>query len=187
VKQGYSGSDCTTELLARARAGEAGAREQLLARYLPRLRRWAHGRLPGYARGDADTDDLVQVTLIRVLHRLGHFMPQHEGAFLAYLRKSLLNAVREEIRRAKIRPLRAPLDSSIPHIERRVGREVLESYEAALADLRPREREAVILRIEFGYSHDEIAAAIGSPSANAARMTVTRALVQLARGMRDVV
>ena len=46
-----------------------------------------------------------------------------------------------------------------------------------------RDREAVILRVEFGYSHEEIAEAIGSPSANAARMTVARALVRLAEEM----
>lgn len=187
MKQDYSGFECTTELLARARAGEGEAREQLLARYLPRLRRWAHGRLPGYARGDADTDDLVQVTLIRVVNRLGDFIPEHEGAFLAYLRKALLNTLREEIRRTGNRPSRAPLDASIPQIQQRVGSDVLQSYETALATLGERDREAVILRIEFGYSHREIATAIGSPSPNAARMTVARALIQLAEGMRDAV
>jgi RNA polymerase sigma-70 factor (ECF subfamily) len=44
-------------------------------------------------------------------------------------------------------------------------------------------REAVILRLEFGFSHREIADAIGSPSANAARMLVSRAVEKLARGM----
>ena len=64
-----------------------------------------------------------------------------------------------------------------------VGSTLLESYEAALARLTERDREAVILRLEFGYSHAEIAVAIGSPSANAARMTVTRAFIRLAEEM----
>jgi hypothetical protein len=36
----------TLTLLQRLRAGDAAARERLVARYLPRLTRWAHGRLP---------------------------------------------------------------------------------------------------------------------------------------------
>jgi RNA polymerase sigma factor (sigma-70 family) len=180
------GPEGTTELLARVRAGEGEARERLLARYLPKLRRWAHGRLPGYARSVADTDDLIQVTLLRTLNRLDEFEPQHEGALLAYLRKVLLNAVREEIRRASRRH-ETPLDDSPPQVEQMVGSTVMESYEAALARLAEREREAVILRVEFGYTHEEIAEALGSPSANAARMTVTRALVRLAEEMDDAV
>ena len=181
------GPERTTQLLARVRAGEGDARERLLARYLPRLRRWAHGRLPGYARGLADTDDLVQVTLIRTLNRLEEFEPQHEGALLAYLRKVLLNAVREEIRRSGRRPETTALDETAPQVQQMVGSPIVDSYEAALARLGERDREAVILRVEFGYTHGEIADALGSPSANAARMTVTRALVRLAEEMRDVV
>jgi RNA polymerase sigma factor (sigma-70 family) len=178
-----AGRDCTTALITRVRAGDGAAREQLLARYLPRLRRWAHGRLPAYARGGADTDDLVQVTLIRTLNRLQDFTPQREGAFLAYLRTILLNAVREEIRRAARIPPALPLQECLSRVEQDCGTSLLSSYEVALGRLSERDREAVILRVEFGYSHEEIAEAIGSPSANAARMTVTRALVRLAEEM----
>jgi RNA polymerase sigma-70 factor, ECF subfamily len=181
------GPQGTTELLARVRAGEGEAREQLLARYLPKLRRWAHGRLPGYARAVADTDDLIQVTLLRTLNRLDEFEPQHEGALLAYLRTVLLNVVREEIRRTGRELKTLPLDECPPHVAQTVGSMVVDSYEAALARLGERDREAVILRVEFGYTHEEIAAPLGSPSANAARMTVARALVRLAEEMDDVV
>jgi RNA polymerase sigma factor (sigma-70 family) len=180
-------TDRTTALLSRVRAGDDAAREQLLARYLPRLRRWAHGRLPQYARAAADTDDLIQVTLIRTLNRLDDFQPQGEGAFLAYIRTILLNAVREEIRRATRRPAMLPLEECVSRVEHAVGSSLLSAYEAALGRLGAREREGVILRVEFGYSYGEIATAIGSPTANAARMTVSRALVRLAEEMEDVV
>jgi hypothetical protein len=39
--------------------------------------------------------------------------------------------------------------------------------------------------VEFGYTAPEIAAAIGSPSANAARMVVSRALVRLAEFLHE--
>jgi RNA polymerase sigma-70 factor (ECF subfamily) len=162
----------------------------LFERFLPILRRWGHGRLPGSARGLADTDDLVQITLIRALNRLTEFEPRREGAFLAYLRQILLNSVREELRRATRKPSAGSLedqraDPSPSAIEQAVGRETLERYESALAALPEEHREAVILRIEFDYSYPEIAEALGRSSANAARMTVTRALVKLAEAMDE--
>ena len=42
-------------LVLRARDGDEEARNELCARYLPRLRRWAHGRLPPWARERLDT------------------------------------------------------------------------------------------------------------------------------------
>jgi DNA-directed RNA polymerase specialized sigma24 family protein len=58
-----------------------------------------------------------------------------------------------------------------------------EKYEAALATLGDVEREAVIGRIELGCSYQEIAALVDKPSADAARMMVTRALAKLAEIM----
>lgn len=171
-------------LLGRVRGGDDDAREELARRLLPRLRRWAHGRLPHGARDISDTDDLVQVSLMRALEHVKEFEPRHEGAFLAYLRRIVLNAVRDELRRAGRRPGRADLGDSLPQpgpslVERAIGRELVESYEAALATLPEEQREAVIMRIEFGYTYPEIAEALGKPSANAARMVVARALLQV--------
>lgn len=180
--------ESTATLLQRARLGEDGARDRLFSRYLPILRRWAHGRLPGYARGTIDTDDLVQITLLRSLDHLDSFEPRREGAFLAYLRRILINRLRDEIRAKARGPEDQPLDSldeelqgSLPSaIEDAIGRQVVEQYEAALERLEERQREAIIARIEFGYSHEQVAEAIDAPSANAARMVVARALVRLA-------
>ena len=182
--------ESTAALLERIRAGDAGARDRLVRRYLPVLQSWAHGRLPRGARGMADTADLVQVALYRALTRLEAFEPRHEGAFFAYLRQIVLNAVREEIRRATRRPsapenASEPLDPSASVVERAIGQEMLECYEQALLRLAPDQREAVILRLECGLSYPEIAEAMGRPSANAARMLVARALVPLAEAMRD--
>src|SRR6266487_526918 len=96
--------ESTMALLDRIRVGDSIARAQLLARYSPILRGWAHGRLPAHARGLADTDDVVQVTLLGSLNRFPEFEYRHDGAFLAYLRQGVFNAVRQEIRRARRRP-----------------------------------------------------------------------------------
>jgi len=186
---GRQGSlESTAALLGRVRAGDEAAREILVRRFLPALRRWAHGRLPPPARGLVDTDDLVQVALLRALHRVESFEPERAGAFLAYLRRIILNAVRDELRRAARRPRPETLpeelvDPAPSLVEQAIGREAMAAYEAALARLGDRQQEAVILRIEFGLTYEEIAEAIGSPSANAARMTVSRALLRLAEVM----
>jgi hypothetical protein len=46
-------------LLQRAQAGDRAALDSLIARYLPRLQRWASGRLPRWARDMADMQALV--------------------------------------------------------------------------------------------------------------------------------
>jgi len=185
-----SDGESTAILLERVRSGDAAARNELVARYLPMLRRWSHGRLPRGARDISDTDDLVQVALMRALGRVESFVPQREGAFLAYLRTTVLNSVRDELRRQARRPGRDSLDERLPSaepslVERAIGREMLEAYEAALSVLPEEQREAVIMRVEFGCTYREIAEALGKPTANAARMTVSRALLRLAEGMDE--
>jgi RNA polymerase sigma factor (sigma-70 family) len=180
----------TLDLLERVRDGDTRARERLFARFLPVLTAWAHERLPRGARDLAETDDLVQVTLARALRRVDTFEYRGEGAFLAYLRQILLNAARDEVRRAVQRRPHQMLDDEHPDpapspLERVVGRDTLERYEAALATLEPAQREAVILKVEMGYSNPELAEALGRPSVDAARVFVARALVALAEAMRE--
>ena len=177
------------DLLARAQAGDQAAMDALMARYLPRLRRWASGRLPARARGMADTEDLVQDALLQTLKRIDGFEPRHEGALQAYLRQAVMNRLRDHLRSAARRP--PGEDADIPGngaspLEVTIGLEAVERYERALASLRPDDRAAIVARVEMDCSNEEIAAALEKPSANAARMAVERALVRLAREMRRI-
>jgi RNA polymerase sigma-70 factor (ECF subfamily) len=182
-------AESTATLLSRVRSGDAGARERLVALYLPLLRRWARGRLPAQARDLCDTHDLVQVTLISALDRIEHFRPQREGAFLAYLRTALMNSVRMELRRVQRRGEHLGLDGAGAELDAGLAApqdpDRLLDYETALAHLKPLQREAVILRFEFGMDFAEIAAALGRPSAAAAHMLVARALVALAEALGE--
>jgi RNA polymerase sigma factor (sigma-70 family) len=182
-------AESSLSLLERARAGDRQALDELTARYLPRLRRWASGRLPRWARDLADTEDLVQDTILQTVKRIDEFEPRNEGALQAYLRQGVVNRIRDEFRRAARRPWSAELDPRIPDsgaspLEEVIGRQALDRYERALAQLRPQDRDAIIARIEMHSTNDEIAAALGKPSANAARMTVERALLRLAEEMK---
>src|SRR5713226_2067801 len=87
----------TIELVLKAREGNRDAIEALLERCLPRLRRWAHGRLPPAARATLDTGDLVQETALHVLRHLDSFVPRHVGAMQAYLRQAVINRICDEV------------------------------------------------------------------------------------------
>ena len=90
-------------LVLRARRGDEAALNDLFERYSKRLRVWAHGRLPPWARGPADTQDVVQDTLLQVVRKLDAFEPRHEGAFLGYVRQTLRNNITDRIRQARRR------------------------------------------------------------------------------------
>lgn len=176
--------ESTLHLLAMVKAGEPGAVELLLERCLPPLRRWARGRLPGYARSLAETQDLVQEAVVRTLHNLGTFEVRHQGALQAYLRQAVANRIRDEIRRATRHPAPIELSETYPDaspspLQRVIGNEGVRRYDAALLRLREADREAIVARLELQQSYEEIAVALGKPTANAARVAVTRALAHL--------
>lgn len=182
------GSEDTLTLLRRARAGETAAIERLCARFLPVLRRWARGRLPPPARDLLDTDDLVQETLLHTFSKLQGFEPRHDGALQAYLRQAVRNRIRDEVRRSRRGPGTSPLGASQVDprpspLEEAIGQETLERYEAALDRLGEEDRHAIVLRIEMGYTHEQLADVLGKPSPDAARMAISRALVRLAEEM----
>lgn len=180
--------ETTAFLLDRVRGGDEAARERLAARYLPMLRRWAHGRLPASTRDLTDTDDLVQVTLLRVLKQIGRFEYGGAGSFLAYLRSTLLNLLRNEIRRVARRGEHTELQDAITAdegaspLEQAIGRERLERYETALEALPRRARELVIMRLEFDMTYDDIAHEVQS-TPDAVRMAIRRAVETLARSL----
>ena len=188
---GASQADSSLYLLRLAQAGNQDALDRLVARYLPRLKRWATGRLPIWARDLADTQDLVQETVVRAFRKIEGFEPRGEGALQAYLRQVLVNRIREELRRVGRRPVSEPIDEhrefdGASPLEQAIGREAVDKYERALLKLRPEEREAIVMRIELGCTFDEVAGALGKPTANAARSAVNRAVLRLAQEMRDV-
>lgn len=180
-------AETTIDLLARARHGDPAAIDRLFERHLKPLQRFARGRLPGWARDLADTDDLVQDALLHTLNRLDTFESRHPGALQAYLRQAVMNRMRDELRRQARTPGRVPADDeTLPvrsRVEERVGADTMAAYDQALRRLDPEEREAVVGRIELGLSYQELAVALDKPTADAARKAAQRALVRLAHEM----
>jgi RNA polymerase sigma-70 factor (ECF subfamily) len=181
-------AESSFDLLARAHDGNAEALNELCARYLPRLHRWAHGRLPAWARDAVETQDLVQDTLVQVFQKIPAFEPEHRGSFPAYVHMALRNRLLDAIRRAQRRPALEPLDPARPDrgpspLEAAIGQQTLEQYEAALQRLNVNDQAAIVLRIELGYTDKEIATELCKPSVPAANMAIGRALVRLAKEM----
>jgi RNA polymerase sigma factor (sigma-70 family) len=175
----------TAELMARVRDGDSAALDALFARHLAPLRRWTRGRLPRWARDLADTDDLVQDTLLRTFKRMEGFEPRRVGALQAYLREAVLNRLRDELRRKRRQPEMVQLtdvevEGDASPLEDAIGQEAVDDYERALERLRPEEREAIIGRIELGMTYPQLAEALGKPSSEAARKAAHRALLRLA-------
>ena len=181
--------DSTFDLIERIRGGDRDALERLLTRHIGPLRRWVSGRLPRWARDLADTDDLVQDSLLKTFQKIEDFEPRGAGALQAYLRQAALNRVRDELRRKARSPVQVDgdgldVEAEGTPLEEAIGREALERYEAALARLKPEEREAIIGRVEMEYSYEDLADALGKPSPEAARKAARRALLRLAEEMK---
>ena len=181
--------ESTVELIARVRGGDQESLERLMARHLAPLRRWMSGRLPRWARDLSDTDDLVQDTLLRTFTRIEGFDVRGVGALQAYLRQAVMNRLRDELRRKGRAPVLVDGDgldlrADGSPLEEAIGQQAFERYQAALARLRPEEREAIIARVEMDYSYAELAEILGKPTPDAARKSAQRALLRLAEEMK---
>lgn len=184
----------TLTLLAKANGGDDRARDDLFARQIPELRRWATGRLPTWARDMADTQDVVQDTLAATVRRMHGFEHRGPGAFRAYLRQAVMNRIRDHLRWKARQPPHATWDSSSggqvdqspSPFESAVANQVQRRYEAALERLTEADRDLVVARVELQLTYGEIAAATGGPTADAVRMAVSRALGRLAQEMHAV-
>lgn len=180
-------SDSTLHILERAQAGDPLAATILIERALPPVRRWAHGRLPRYARGDGDTEDVIQDVFLRTLRGIKRFQHRTVGGLQAYLRQAVVNRIRDLIRGSKRREIDAGMrrearDWKPSPLETAIMGEQLDRFLEALGTLRPADRQVIVWRIELGYTADEIATKLGKSKA-AAGMTVTRAMARLAKAL----
>jgi RNA polymerase sigma-70 factor (ECF subfamily) len=177
--------DSTLDVLERARRGDGSAARVLFERTLGPLRRWARGRLPRYARAGANTEDVVQDTVLRALARIDTFEHRTVGGLQAYLRESVRNRIRDEVRRVSRRGIPEELPDSLRDhghspLEQLILKERSERYVDALRKLKPEDRLAIIFRLEHRHSFEEIAQKLGKRTPDAARMAVSRAVKRLA-------
>ena len=178
----------SVELLRLAQAGDEQARNDLLARYLPRLERWATRRLPMGVRSMLDTGDIVQDAVIATLRHLDKIEVRADNAFEVYVKRAIRNRIIDIYRRPK--RIRKELNEALPAadpsaLELMIGREALERYEAATELLSDSDCQLITMHTELGMSAAEIAEELGK-TPDAARMGLSRALKRLAEAMQKL-
>jgi RNA polymerase sigma-B factor len=82
------------ELLARARAGDAQAREQIVARYLPLARQLARR----YQHADEPLDDLIQVASLGLVKAVDRFDLERDVAFSSYAVPTIVGELKRHFR-----------------------------------------------------------------------------------------
>jgi RNA polymerase sigma factor (sigma-70 family) len=173
------------ELVVRACRGDREAQERVLRNCVVPLSRFANALLPLHVRNATDTQDVVQDVLANATVRLPHICCDTEGDLLSYLLRSIRHRVVDVIRRTARRPQTIELLNDVPAadvspLDAAIRAQEDQRLRAALRQLGARDRRAVLLRLRQ-HSYAEIATRLGSPSPNAARVTVRRAAGRLAR------
>jgi len=127
---------------------------------IPGLRRYARA-----LSGDvASADDLVQDCLERALARLALW--RRDGNLRAWLFTILRNVWIDELRRRKVRPEVNGMDDAMDHAAtspNQPARLAVRDMVAALAQLAPEQREAVLLVGLEGMTYAEVAVVTGVP------------------------
>ena len=180
----------SSDLLRRARRGDRAARDALYDRLFPWLRRRARGRLPRWARGVADTSDVVQVVLLRALRRIAGLESTSSVAFRTYLLRAVDHRIRDEMRNVASRDTWGgleekdlPVNPDPGPLEQVLQGEARECYLRALKRLKRREQRLIVGRVELDYSFKQLALIDNRASPDAARIALRRALVRLSEEM----
>jgi DNA-directed RNA polymerase specialized sigma24 family protein len=161
-----------------------------LRRHLPSLTRWTQLRLPS-SSVQVSSREWLEEQARKALQRLDQTDSAGDQTPNAHIREALLESVREVSAESHPDGTATPpgreggTEGGSSTLEAAIGRQALLHYERALQKLDGLEREAVIARIELGFSYQAIASALGSESARAARLVVRQALVRLALLMND--
>lgn len=179
--------DDTPAIRRRAKAGDRSAIARLFELQIGPLRRWAHRKLPAWARSVSDTADLVHDAIVRTLNRFETIEVEERGALGAYLRQAINNRLADEFRRIHRRGIPQALDenSRSDHptpFDAAAAEELTRRYKRALATLREPERYLIVGHVELDYSLEQLACSTGR-TVGATRMALRRALVRLAAEM----
>jgi RNA polymerase sigma-70 factor (ECF subfamily) len=185
-----------SELVRQAADGNREAADQIVCRFAPSVRAAVRRRVRPGLRARFDTDDVVQSTMAVALRDLPGLDFQDERRFRAWLLRiaerrlkmavRLAEAARRDVgreRRGVGEAERGAAQTSVSEVAQREDeRRCVRESVAALADL---DRKVVELRGYHGMSHKEVAAVLGLPSEDAARLRFRRALEKIQAALRS--
>src|SRR5215470_10726646 len=152
-----------TEVIARARAGDAEAWGELYREYAPAIFRFCRRAMP--TREDAE--DATMEIFMKLKGKLNQY--DTTRSFTAWLYKVAANHCWDILRRRKIRQDKetedvesVPLEHPEPNqLDRMIEQSTSDQVRHALARLGPRARMALVMRYYSDMSYDEIADALG--------------------------
>lgn len=148
------------EQIERLRAGDRAAQDELIQAVAARMRRIAQHMLRAYpgVRAAADTDDVLQNTLLRLLAALGKIRPTSTRDFFqlaAHLtRQELIDLLRRHARRRT-----DELPAQLPQPDEQLDAWL--HFHEAVERLPDEEREVMSLTFYHGWTQEQIAAVIG--------------------------
>jgi RNA polymerase sigma factor (sigma-70 family) len=153
----------TTEVVARARAGDNEAWGQLYKEYAPAIFRFCRRALP--TREDAE--DATMEIFMKLRDKLSQY--DQTRSFSAWLYRVAANHCWDILRRRKIRQDKetedvetVPLEHPDPNqLDKLIEQRTSEEVRDALHKLGPRARMALVLRYYSDMSYDEIADELG--------------------------
>jgi RNA polymerase sigma factor (sigma-70 family) len=176
------------ELLAAARAGAGGARDELCRRYYARVAGLVHRQIQARLRPHQhavlqllSTGDVVQDVFLEVLRGLDRWDLPGEDAFVALLATLVEHRLVDQVRRSQAarrdvrrRSDQGPLTAGVAAADGSPALEVaqqeqLRIYREVLDGFGDRERALLALRLEDGLEFRALAERLAYPSADAAR------------------
>ena len=168
-------------LVDAARRGDRNALEQLLQLHFDRVRALCRRVMAN----DADTDDATQEALLAICRGITRF--DGRSSFSTWIYRVTTNSCLDELRRKGRRPV-AMADEVLPAatVTDRFTDDIADRVEidAALAQLSPDFRAAVVLRDLCQLDYDEIAGVLGIPPGTV-RSRIARGRAHLARVVGD--
>jgi RNA polymerase sigma-70 factor (ECF subfamily) len=181
----------SVDLIQRARAGDSGAFETLLARYSDRLLNRVRLMMGEEARREAESVDFLQATLLQVVRHFERAAVADERAFLRWLTSVARNRIRDSVRRRREVPFAelsrtlstdrpSPQQASPP--SQAASNEEVDRLAEALEELDPELRRAVELRDFDGLAFAAVGERLGCNEEHA-RWLHRKALVRLSAHM----
>jgi RNA polymerase sigma-70 factor (ECF subfamily) len=153
--------------LDRFRAGDRSAFDDLVRKYEPSIRQLARR----YVRVEEDANDIAQRAFVRAFEHVDSF--GERSLFRSWLYRITINLALDHARGGHKHET-VPIEDDVAFTnslgtERLVAAEVWRKVSARLAELPPRQRLVVELRVYHDLSFEEVAAIVGS-SEEAAKM-----------------
>lgn len=176
-----SASDETTDpdrtAVERFLSGDRAAFDELVRKY----ERATVQLVQRYVKVEEDARDVAQRAFMRVFERLGSF--RFESKFRTWLYRIAVNLALDHVRRGPSAGQAVPVEDDVAFTnslgtEKLVAAELWRKVSARLAELPPRQRLVVELRVFHDLSFEEIAAIVDS-SEDAAKVNYHHAVKRL--------